>query len=98
MCLELRHHCKCESQAEVSDDETEYLWNLHGGIFYYAVREHVYQIRMPVALMNKVEHAVDGFLAGAISTYPNVLRPRAALAPMTTSAGSRPPIKRSKTA
>ena len=83
MCRELRHYCECEFQGEVSDDEMEYVWNLHGGIFYYAVREHVYQIRMPVPLMSKVEHAVDGFLAGAMSTYPQVLLPK---------------VKRSKTA
>jgi AcrR family transcriptional regulator len=102
MCLELRHCCHCESANEVSDDEMEFFWNLHGGIFYYAVREHVYQIRMPVPLMSKVEHAVDGFLAGAISTYPKVLLPLRGLPtglPASRGSGlTRPPIKRSKTA
>jgi hypothetical protein len=51
----------------------EFVWNLHGGIFYYAVRHHVYQIKMPVPLMSKVEFAVDNFLAGAKTVYPKLL-------------------------
>jgi hypothetical protein len=51
----------------------EFVWNLHGGIFYYAVRHHVYQIKMPVPLMSKVEFAVDNFLAGSKAVYPKLM-------------------------
>ena len=73
LCREVRHYCKLETSTTVSDDEMEFVWNLHGGIFYYAVRHHVYQIKMPVPLMSKVEFAVDNFLAGAKSVYPALL-------------------------
>jgi AcrR family transcriptional regulator len=73
LCREVRQYCKLETASTVSDDEMEFVWNLHGGIFYYAVRHHVYQIKMPVPLMSKVEFAVDNFLAGAKSVYPTLL-------------------------
>jgi AcrR family transcriptional regulator len=73
LCTEVRHYCKIDKPTAVSDDEMEFVWNLHGGIFYYAVRHHVYQIKMPVPLMSKVEFAVDNFLAGAKTVYPKLL-------------------------
>lgn len=71
LCEELRHYCHLHAtDMKVSDEEMEFVWGLHGGIFYYAVRHHVYQIRMPVGFMTKVAFSVDNFLAGAVSTYP----------------------------
>jgi AcrR family transcriptional regulator len=73
-CRELRHHCGIHDiDAEVSDDEMEFVWSLHGGIFYYAVRQHVYKIRTSVSFMDKVEFAVDNFLAGSKTVYPRLL-------------------------
>jgi AcrR family transcriptional regulator len=73
-CRELRHYCGVENlEAEVSDDEMEFVWSLHGGIFYYAVRQHVYKIRTTVSFMAKVEFAVDNFLAGSKTVYPRLL-------------------------
>jgi AcrR family transcriptional regulator len=73
-CRELRHHCGIRDvSAEVSDDEMEFVWSLHGGIFYYAVRQHVYKIRTTVSFMDKVEFAVDNFLEGAKTVYPRLL-------------------------
>jgi AcrR family transcriptional regulator len=74
LCTEVRHHCKLEETSAISNEEMEFVWNLHGGIFYYAVRHHVYQIKMPVPLMSKVEFAVDNFLAGSKTIYPKLLR------------------------
>lgn len=85
-CRELRHYCGLDDVDEkVSEEEMEFVWSLHGGIFYYAVRHHVYKMRMTVDFMTKVAFAVDNFLAGAQTTYPRLL-------------ASGAPIKRSRTA
>jgi AcrR family transcriptional regulator len=73
MCTEVRHYCGLDAAHPVTDEEAEFLWTLHGGIFYYAVRQHVYQIKLGVPLMTKVELAVDNFLAGVKSVYPRVM-------------------------
>jgi AcrR family transcriptional regulator len=73
-CRELRHHCGLDAApAKVADEEIEFVWSLHGGIFYAAVRNQVYQIRSPVPLMAQIEIAVDNFLEGAQVTYPRLL-------------------------
>ena len=73
-CREVRHYCGIESpDLPVSSEEIEFIWSLHGGMFYYAVRQHVYLLRMDVDFMFKVEYAVDNFLAGAKTTYPRLL-------------------------
>jgi AcrR family transcriptional regulator len=73
-CRELRHYCGIRNlDVQVSDDEMEFVWSLHGGIFYYAVRQHVYKIRTTVNFMTKVEFAVDNFLAGSKTVYPRLL-------------------------
>jgi AcrR family transcriptional regulator len=84
LCTEVRHHCKLEQTTVISDDEMEFVWNLHGGIFYYAVRHHVYQIKMPVPLMSKVEFAVENFLAGTKTVYPKLLANTRPKAPIKT--------------
>lgn len=71
---EVRHYCGLESaDLPVSNEEIEFVWSLHGGMFYYAVRQHIYQLQMQVPFMEKVVPAVDNFLAGARTTYPALL-------------------------
>ncbi|MBS7541875.1 TetR/AcrR family transcriptional regulator [Ancylobacter oerskovii] len=45
-------------------EEVELFWTLQGGIFYYGVREIVYQFPMPVDRSAMIRNAVDTFLAG----------------------------------
>ena len=86
-CREMRHHCGMGAlDAAVSDDELEFVWNLHGGIFYFAVRHHVYKVRAKVDFMRHVEFAVDNFLAGALSTYPKLVKSVASKAPSPSGA------------
>jgi AcrR family transcriptional regulator len=74
MCRELRRYCGIKDvSAKVSDEEMEYVWSLHGGIFYYAVRHHVYKVELSVGLMEKAAFAIDNFLAGALVTYPRLV-------------------------
>lgn len=42
--------------------EPEDLWNLHGGIVYIGIREHVYGLPVPADPMPAVEQAIDRFL------------------------------------
>jgi AcrR family transcriptional regulator len=89
-CREVRHACGIpETAAEVVEEEIEFVWNLHGGVFYMAMREHVYKTKINVDFLTQVGFAVDNFLAGARTTYPQLLarfapealgRPRAARA------------------
>ena len=91
-CREVRHYCGVESpELPVADEEIEFIWSLHGGMFYYAVRQHVYEVPMQVEFMRKVELAVDTFLAGAKTTYPALLAElsRTANLPPQKSRGSR---------
>ncbi|HEY6133400.1 MAG TPA: hypothetical protein VIW70_05440 [Rubrivivax sp.] len=73
-CRELCHECGLpDAGAEVAEQEIEFVWSLHGGTFYLAVRQHVYKTRIPVDFMTHVALVVDNFLAGAHSTYPRLL-------------------------
>lgn len=73
-CRELRHECGlADSAVPISEQEIEFVWNLHGGIFYMAMRQHVYKTRINVDFMRQVGFAVDNFLSGAQSTYPQLL-------------------------
>ena len=86
-CRELRHYCGLHDvDPKVSDEEMEFVWSLHGGIFYYAVRHHVYKLRMTVGFMAQVEFAIDNFLAGAQTTYPRLIA-------CVASSAKRPPAK-----
>jgi AcrR family transcriptional regulator len=72
---ELRQHCGlAETDAPVCEEEIEFVWNLHGGMFYQALRRHVYRTRINVDFMTHVGFAVDNFLAGAVVTYPRLLQ------------------------
>ncbi len=74
-CRELRRECGlADSGAPVSEQEIEFVWSLHGGIFYLALRQHVYRTRIKVDFMTHVGYAVDNFLAGARVTYPRLVQ------------------------
>ena len=91
-CRELREYCGLgHLDAPVSDEEMEFVWSLHGGMFYYAVRHHIYKLRMTVDFMTKAAFAIDNFLAGARTTYPRLLASVSSTAnlPSQKSRGSR---------
>ena len=74
ICAELRHDCGLpDAAAALDEQEIEFVWNLHGGIFYQAVRRHVYRTRVSVDFMTHVGFVVDNFLAGAKTVYPRLL-------------------------
>jgi AcrR family transcriptional regulator len=74
LCMELRSHCgHAEIVAPVAPQETEFVWSLHGGLFYYAVRHCIFGIDFEVDFLANVATVIDNFLAGAKSTYPKLL-------------------------
>lgn len=73
-CRELREYCGvANDKVPVSEQEIEFYWTLHDGLFYTAIRETIYQCPMEIAFDEKVRFAVDNFLAGAQTVYPRLL-------------------------
>lgn len=72
IALEIRVHLGLPGHKESpSKEEIEYLWIFHGGLYYQAIRQHIY--RMPVdakALASVVEIAVDAMIHG----YTKILK------------------------
>jgi AcrR family transcriptional regulator len=66
-CLELRHDLGLPDagRVPVSERETEFVFGLHGRIFYLAVRRFIYGTRTPKDLTQIIEDAVEGFFEGA---------------------------------
>jgi AcrR family transcriptional regulator len=58
-------HAPLPPEYQPSADEVELVWNLHGAIFYYAVRKHVFEIPVFEDTHSAIERAVDLFLVGA---------------------------------
>lgn len=84
VCAELRHDCGLPGgDSAPSELEIEYVWSLHGGIFYQAVRRHVYRNRISVDFATHVGFVVEGFLVGAKAVYPRLVAQAAAPAPLT---------------
>ncbi len=89
-CRELRDACGLpDDSPDVSEEEIEFVWSLHGGIFYMAMRQHVYKARIHVDFMSHVARVVDNFLAGARTTYPALLAVSAASAAARAAAPPR---------
>jgi AcrR family transcriptional regulator len=74
ICRELRADCGLpQNSAPVCEAEIEYVWSLHGGIFYQAVRRHVYKTRIGGDFVTQADYAIANFLAGARTVYPRLL-------------------------
>jgi AcrR family transcriptional regulator len=73
ICEEIRHSFKLPSVNEIpiQKSELDLYWMFHGGIFYYGVRRHVYEVIPSLELSKFIELSVDGLLMGH---PPNVRR------------------------
>ncbi|OZI59425.1 TetR/AcrR family transcriptional regulator [Bordetella genomosp. 11] len=87
-CEELRHYCGLPDDTPISEQEIEFYWTLHDGLFYTAIRETIYQSPMEVSFDDKVRYAVENFLAGARSVYPRLVSAE------REAAGAAAPAKR----
>lgn len=78
MCEELRIAAKLPSADELAIDnaEIDFLWVLHGGIFYNGMRRMVYNAEPHLDLADTIEVSVDGMIAGFATVSRNVLKQR----------------------
>ncbi|MDA0706372.1 MAG: TetR/AcrR family transcriptional regulator [Proteobacteria bacterium] len=67
MCDELRHYCDQPSIEEkpIRQLELDHIWVMHGGLFYYAIRKHIYHGRVSKDFPAIVSRAVAVMLAGS---------------------------------
>jgi len=66
ICLEIRDHCGLPSEKvkPLSKLELEQVWVLHGGLFYYAVRKHIYHSKVSEDFSAVVSRTVATVLEG----------------------------------
>lgn len=88
MARGVRHELGLPEDVEITPQEVELFWTLHGGIFYYGVRRYIYESRTLEDKTVMIANALDAFLDGAEA----VLRRMPALArkPETRKAARRP--------
>lgn len=78
LCEELRMACKLPDADEVAiaHAEIDYLWIVHGGIFYNGMRRHVYKDDPHLDLDETIEIAVEGMLAGFAAVSRKAIKER----------------------
>ncbi|MEY2716978.1 MAG: hypothetical protein RL539_10 [Pseudomonadota bacterium] len=78
MCRELRHELFGDhpvwSGAAIGGRELEMVWNLHGSMFYWAVRRNIFSGAEVCDFELRTADAVDLFLAGAKLFYLKVFK------------------------
>jgi len=86
MCREFRHTFVTAPNelTAISAREIELLWTLHGGMFYWAVRHNIFNMKSATPFETRTTDAIDIFLAGAKTLYPQIV----AKAPRTKSKGA----------
>ena len=58
----------------ITGREVELVWNLHGSMFYWAVRQHIFGAKPAgTSFEERTADAVDLFLAGAQVQYPVIV-------------------------
>lgn len=77
MCDEFRAAFLSDSQrdraAAISAREIELVWNLHGSMFYWAVRKNIFGVRAGLPFETRTADAIDLFIAGARQRYATVV-------------------------
>ena len=78
MCRELRAGLFGDHPAlrglAVTGRELEMIWNLHGSMFYWAVRKNIFSSAETSDFDLRTADAVDLFLAGALALYPKLFK------------------------
>jgi len=64
ICLELRDYCGLTRDESITQAELDHIWVLHGGLFYYAIRKHIYHGRVSEDFSTIVSQAVAAMLKG----------------------------------
>lgn len=55
--------------------EVEHVWNLHGSVFYFYLRLHVYGLQLTTPVPAMIDGVVDSLLAGAPAALARILGP-----------------------
>ncbi len=80
MCNEIRVYCGLPDQSviPISRAELEHVWVFHGGLFYYAIRKHIYHAALHEDFDTIVDRATRALLQGirAITGTDGGDRPR----------------------
>ena len=66
ICIELRHYCGLPDIdiSPIDQIELDHVWVMHGGLFYHAIRKHVYRSRVSSNFNEIVSRAVSTMLEG----------------------------------
>jgi AcrR family transcriptional regulator len=100
MCDEFRHTFMPEAVAAklppISAREIELLWTLHGGMFYWAIRRNIFNIKSVTPFETRTTDAIDLFLAGARELYPQVVEQTLAGTSGAGTAAAKAPRAKSK--
>lgn len=77
MCEEFRAVFLSDGQlaqaGPISAREIELVWNLHGSMFYWAVRKNIFGVRAGLPFETRTADAIDLFIAGARERYATVV-------------------------
>jgi AcrR family transcriptional regulator len=83
---EVRHEAGLPDDGKISRADLDLAWTLHGGIFYWGVRKHIFELPVLEDRSRMIANALDVFLEGIARTYGASLsvrsvRPRGATRP-----------------
>ena len=66
ICIEYRHELGCSARRkDITELELEATWTLHGGIFYYGVRKHIYGLPVAKNKDDMIVTALEVFFVGS---------------------------------
>jgi AcrR family transcriptional regulator len=67
ICIELRDYCGLPKVdiSPISQIELDHIWVMHGGLFYHAIRKHIYRSRVSDDFEEIVSRAVSTMLEGS---------------------------------
>ena len=75
---EYRHEAGLPPRKEPEPAELELAWHLHGGIFYYGVRKHIYGLAVLENKDRVIANALDVFLEGISRLFGTPVKMRSA--------------------
>lgn len=75
---EYRHEAGLPQQEKPEPAELELAWHLHGGIFYYGVRKHIYGMTVLENKDRVIANALDVFLEGISRLFGTPVKMRSA--------------------
>lgn len=76
--VEYRHEAGLPPMDEPEPAELELAWHLHGGIFYYGVRKHIYGLTVLENKDRVIANALDVFLEGISRLFGTPVKMRSA--------------------